>query len=138
MELSIMCFYVSQVELSKLFKSTSIPEVCIALPNSLDPNAMLHYATFHLGRHCMPNYTFRSHQLRMFHLITDVKFAKKKRPYACRFCLKRFPTPFQVARHERIHTGEKPYNCEYCGKLFTDKDNMKNHRLTHVIKKTLR
>ena len=61
MGLSIMCVYVSLEEISKLL-STSIHEVCFALPNSVYPNAKLHYATFHLGLHCFPSNRFRSHQ----------------------------------------------------------------------------
>ena len=29
---------------------------------SVDPDEMLHYAAFHLGLHCLPNYTFRNYQ----------------------------------------------------------------------------
>ena len=30
--------------------------MCFVLANSADPNEMSHYATFHLGLHCLPKY----------------------------------------------------------------------------------
>ena len=74
----------------------------------------------------------------MIPFITDGMVDKKRRPFACRFCPKRFPSRYQVLRHERVHTGEKPYNCDVCGKWFNDKDNLKAHRTIHIVKKTLR
>ena len=42
------------------------PKICILslkidfiIKNSAEPNEMSHYATFHLGRHCLPKYPFR-------------------------------------------------------------------------------
>ena len=29
--------------------------------NSVDPDEMLHYVAFHLGLHCLPKYSYRSH-----------------------------------------------------------------------------
>ena len=75
--------------------------------------------------------------LRMIPFITDVIVAKKNRPFACRFCPKRFPSQYQVMRHERIHTGEKPYKCDLCGRCFNAKGNMRAHRVTHVNEKIL-
>ena len=40
----------------------SLKIVCV-LANSVDPDEMLRYAAFHLGLHCLPNDTFRSHQV---------------------------------------------------------------------------
>ena len=36
-------------------------KIVFVLANSVDPDEMPHYATFHLGLHCLPKYSFRSH-----------------------------------------------------------------------------
>ena len=36
-------------------------KICFIFANSVDPDEMPHYAAFHLGLHCLPKYTFRSH-----------------------------------------------------------------------------
>ena len=36
----------------------SVPEDCIFLAKSADPDKMLPYAAFHLGLHCLPKYLF--------------------------------------------------------------------------------
>ena len=34
----------------------------VVLANSVDADEMQHYAAFHLGLHCLPEYTFRGFQ----------------------------------------------------------------------------
>ena len=36
-------------------------KIIFVLENSVDPDKMLHYVTFYLGLHCLPEYAFRSH-----------------------------------------------------------------------------
>ena len=37
-------------------------KVVFVLANSVDPDEMPHNAAFHLDLHCLPKYSFRSHQ----------------------------------------------------------------------------
>ena len=79
---------------------------------------------------CFPDEEEGPHLLR--HSYGHASFSDKKKGHACRYCYKIFNAPSHVAKHERIHTGEKPYCCEICGRGFTEKGNMKVHRSTHM------
>ena len=43
-------------------------KIVFVLANSEDPDGMPHYAAFHLGLHCLPKYSFRSH---LYKLVQD-------------------------------------------------------------------
>ncbi|XP_047471700.1 protein tramtrack, beta isoform-like isoform X3 [Penaeus indicus] len=53
------------------------------------------------------------------------------RPFACRFCAKRFKRKDHLVEHERTHTGERPYVCSVCGKSFAKKTNLNTHSRSH-------
>ena len=59
--LPIVCFKGSQVKVTKLC-CISISEHCLNIANSADPDKMQHYAAFHMGLHCLPQYPFRGFQ----------------------------------------------------------------------------
>ncbi|KAG7159110.1 Krueppel 1-like [Homarus americanus] len=53
-------------------------------------------------------------------------------PYQCKICGKGFAIPARLARHHRVHTGEKPFKCEFCEKTFSVKENLNVHRRIHT------
>ncbi|KAG2174867.1 hypothetical protein INT43_005929 [Umbelopsis isabellina] len=65
-----------------------------------------------------------------------------KRKYHCREpgCDKSFTTSGHLARHNRIHTGEKNFPCLFpgCQSRFSRQDNMMQHYRTHMSPKSRR
>jgi hypothetical protein len=49
------------------------------------------------------------------------------RKHVCHVCSKRFVRPAELARHIRVHTGERPYSCSKCPRTFKHNFEMKKH-----------
>lgn len=66
-----------------------------------------------------------------------VKSLEERRKYICKVCTKGFTTSGHLARHNRIHTGEKNHSCpfESCEQKFSRQDNCLQHYRTHFKNK---
>lgn len=56
-----------------------------------------------------------------------------KRKHICKVCFRNFTTSGHLARHNRIHTGERKHVCPFpdCGARFARQDNCNAHQKTH-------
>ena len=59
----------------------------------------------------------------------------REQDLTCRYCGKVLNRCYDVAKHERLHTGEKPYSCLQCDKRFADLSNLRKHEKVHMKEK---
>lgn len=59
--------------------------------------------------------------------------AREKRRHTCKICTRSFTTSGHLARHNRIHTGERKHSCPWpsCDARFARQDNCMQHYKTH-------
>ncbi|XP_053323278.1 zinc finger protein 845-like [Spea bombifrons] len=63
--------------------------------------------------------------------MADTSPTETLRPFQCLVCGKGFGHKHNLAKHQRVHTGERPYSCEHCGKRFRQKQHLTKHLRLH-------
>ena len=51
----------------------------------------------------------------------------------CKTCNKSFKKASYLAKHEKIHTGDKPFKCDTCEKRYSRSCRLKIHQVVHTI-----
>jgi uncharacterized Zn-finger protein len=59
-----------------------------------------------------------------------------EKPYSCNICRKSFTTIGNLNQHKRTQTGENPYSCYICQKSFCSSGDLARHKRTHTGNKT--
>uniref|UniRef100_A0A8C5ML56 C2H2-type domain-containing protein n=1 Tax=Leptobrachium leishanense TaxID=445787 RepID=A0A8C5ML56_9ANUR len=69
------------------------------------------------------------------HLARHYKVHSGEKPFPCGVCGKMFARKSHVADHQRIHTGERPYVCMECGRGFVNNSHLVLHKVVHTGEK---
>nr|XP_042895820.1 zinc finger protein 566-like [Parasteatoda tepidariorum] len=64
-------------------------------------------------------------------------FTKKFRMHYCTICSYSTYATTSLAKHLRVHSGEKPFHCTICDKRFACPSNLKRHTFIHNKKSFL-
>jgi len=62
------------------------------------------------------------------HLAKHSRIHSGEKPYKCRECDKAFSVPQNLTSHMRVHTGDKPYKCSLCDKSFRQSSHLQKHK----------
>lgn len=105
----------------------------ISIPKNTSAESFNTYIVSDDGaKHAMGGYAAMTHIDKKLGFQVNSKDSKRR--YVCKVCARPFTTSGHLARHNRIHTGERKHQCPWptCHARFARQDNCMQHYKTHV------
>lgn len=85
--------------------------------------------------HCCPAESCDRRFSRSDELARHIRIHTGNKPFQCKICQRSFSRSDHLTTHTRTHTGERPYSCDFCERRFSRSDEKSRHMRVHYKNK---